>query len=98
MTNITTKPDSLQPEAETSVYLFDNWFDPIEAGLRDRVLSVDRHCSLLREGVSWSEEKAQRRERPDEANHRPPFDGIWNNADCTHVSSCSKRRRSFCKH
>jgi transposase-like protein len=37
MTNITTKPDSLQPEAETSVYLFDNWFDPIEAGLRDRV-------------------------------------------------------------
>jgi hypothetical protein len=37
MMNITTKPDSLQPEAETSVYLFDNWFDPIEAGLRDRV-------------------------------------------------------------
>jgi putative transposase len=37
MTNIITKPDSLQPAAETAVHLFDNWFDPIEAGLRDRV-------------------------------------------------------------
>ena len=30
MTSITTKPDSSQPAAETAVYLFDNWFDPIE--------------------------------------------------------------------
>ena len=37
MTSITTKPDSSQPEADASSYLFDNWFDPIEAGLRDRV-------------------------------------------------------------
>jgi putative transposase len=37
MTSITTKPDSSQPEADASGYLFDNWFDPIEAGLRDRV-------------------------------------------------------------
>ena len=36
MTNVTTKPDSSQPETETAVHLFDNWFDPIEAGLRDR--------------------------------------------------------------
>jgi putative transposase len=36
MTNVTTKPDSSQPQAETAVHLFDNWFDPIEAGLRDR--------------------------------------------------------------
>ena len=36
MTNITTKLDS-QPAAETAVHLFDNWFDPIETGLRDRV-------------------------------------------------------------
>ena len=34
MTSTTTKPDSLQPEAEGSVHLFDNWFDPIELGLR----------------------------------------------------------------
>jgi hypothetical protein len=27
----------LQSEAETTVHLLDDWFDPIEAGLRDRV-------------------------------------------------------------
>jgi hypothetical protein len=32
-----TKPDSSQPAAETAVYLFDDWFDPIEAGVRNRV-------------------------------------------------------------
>src|SRR6266702_1574313 len=37
MTNVTTKPESSQPQNETAVHLFDNWFDPIEAGLRDRV-------------------------------------------------------------
>ena len=37
MTSIITKTDSSQLEAETAVYLFDNWFDPIEAGLHDRV-------------------------------------------------------------
>src|SRR3954464_195860 len=37
MTSVSTKSDSSQPAAETAVYLFDNWFDPIEGGLRDRV-------------------------------------------------------------
>ena len=37
MTSTTTKSDAVQPEAETAVCLFDDWFDPIEAGLRDRV-------------------------------------------------------------
>ena len=37
MTSVTTKPDSSHPTGETAVYLFDNWFDPIEGGLRDRV-------------------------------------------------------------
>ena len=36
MTSVTTKSDSSQPQTETNVHLFDNWFDPIEAGLRDR--------------------------------------------------------------
>ena len=35
--NITSKSDSSQPAAKTAVYLFDDWFDPIEAGVRDRV-------------------------------------------------------------
>jgi transposase-like protein len=37
MTSVTTKPDSSRPAAETAGYLFDNWFDPIEGRLRDRV-------------------------------------------------------------
>jgi hypothetical protein len=36
MTSV-TKPDSSHPTGETAVYLFDNWFDPIEGGVRDRV-------------------------------------------------------------
>jgi putative transposase len=36
MTNVTTKPDSLQPEAEMAAHLFDDWFDPIEAEVRGR--------------------------------------------------------------
>ena len=37
MTSVTTKPDFSQRCGERAVYLFDNWFDPIEGGLRDRV-------------------------------------------------------------
>src|SRR5215207_7579538 len=37
MTSVTTKPELLQPQTETAVHLFDNWFDPIEAGVRARV-------------------------------------------------------------
>ena len=36
MTSNTTKAGS-SPATETAADLFDNWFDPIEAGLRDRV-------------------------------------------------------------
>src|SRR5882724_12628262 len=36
MTSHNTMPDQPQSETETAVYLFDNWFDPIEASLRDR--------------------------------------------------------------
>jgi len=37
MTSNSTKRDCSQPAAGAAVQLFDNWFDPIEAGLRDRV-------------------------------------------------------------
>src|SRR5438309_10489781 len=36
MSNNSTKSVALQSEAETAVHLLDDWFDPIEAGLRDR--------------------------------------------------------------
>jgi transposase-like protein len=34
---VTTKPELSQPSAATSAHLFDDWFDPIEMGLRERV-------------------------------------------------------------
>ena len=37
MTNSSTKSLALQSQAETAAHLLDDWFDPIEAGLRDRV-------------------------------------------------------------
>jgi putative transposase len=37
MTSNSTRPCLPQSENETAEHLFDNWFDPIEAGLRDRV-------------------------------------------------------------
>jgi len=37
MTSHSTMPDLPQSETGTAVHLFDNWFDPIEAGLRDRI-------------------------------------------------------------
>jgi transposase-like protein len=37
MTNVTMKPDSFEPTTDTAAQLFDNWFDPIESGLRERV-------------------------------------------------------------
>lgn len=37
MTNVSTKCESLEPAGDTAVQLFDNWFDPIESGVRGRV-------------------------------------------------------------
>jgi putative transposase len=37
MTSDSTSPCLPQSEIETAEHLFDNWFDPIEAGLRDRI-------------------------------------------------------------
>lgn len=37
MTRTTMKPKPFIPGDEATSYLFDNWFDPIEAGLRERV-------------------------------------------------------------
>ena len=37
MTSNSTNPAALQSQAETAIHLLDDWFDPIEAGLRDRV-------------------------------------------------------------
>ena len=37
MASVTTKPELSQPTTESNSHLFDDWFDPIETGIRDRV-------------------------------------------------------------
>jgi putative transposase len=37
MTSLTTGTVSFAPATETAAHLFDNWFDPIESGVRGRV-------------------------------------------------------------
>jgi len=37
MTNVTTKPELLHSTTASSCHLFDDWFDPIETGIRERV-------------------------------------------------------------
>jgi putative transposase len=37
MTSVTTKPELLQSSSDCSCRLFDDWFDPIETGIRERV-------------------------------------------------------------
>src|SRR5256885_16858879 len=37
MTKVTTTSDSFEPATDTAAHLFDNWFDPIESSVRDRV-------------------------------------------------------------
>jgi putative transposase len=39
MMNVTTTTDSFEPATDTAAQLFDNWFDPIESGVRERVRS-----------------------------------------------------------
>ena len=45
MSDNSTKTASLQPGAEMAVYRFDDWFDPIEAGRRDRVRAFIQEMS-----------------------------------------------------
>ena len=39
MTSDSIYAAGLQPNTDTDEHVFDKWFDPIEAGLRDRVRS-----------------------------------------------------------
>ena len=50
MTSVTTKAEGLQLENGTAGYLFDNWFDPIETGIRERVREfIDELIELIQE-------------------------------------------------
>jgi hypothetical protein len=73
MTSHSTTPFLPQSEIGTTGQLFDNWFDPIEAGLRDRVRGFLQamleaeldECSLARAtSGARSRRAAIRRRRP----------------------------------
>src|ERR1700674_170025 len=49
MKTVTTTPELLHSTTESNSHLFDDWFDPIESGIRDRVreLIEEMICSEL---------------------------------------------------
>jgi len=76
MTNITTKSESSQPGVETTSRLFDNWFDPIETGVRARarqfieeLLREELDATLARPRYERSQ-MASNEERAGIAGHR----------------------------
>ena len=77
MKNITRKSDSSQPAAETAVYLFDDWFDPIEAGVRDRVrefiqamVEGELDAALMRPRYGRRSQSSRPRSYPHEGRRR----------------------------
>src|SRR5271154_4890103 len=85
MTNITTKLES-QPAAETPLHLFDNWFDPIETGLRGRVREFI-HAMIEGElDLALSRPRYARHAKPPSGEaegavgSRPPKPGGWSSA------------------
>lgn len=67
MTNNTTKSPALQSQAQAAVRLLDDWFDPIEAGLRDRVREfIQTMIEAELEAVLSRPRYARGRKTPDE--------------------------------
>jgi hypothetical protein len=68
MTSVTPKADGLQPETETAAHLFDNWFDPIESGIRERVRGfIDTPYAAWRRAAARARRAAKQLRRRREA-------------------------------
>jgi putative transposase len=87
MTSNTTKPGLTQPEPETSVHLFDNWFDPIETGLRDRVREFIQ--------AMFEDELETALSRPRYARSAKPLSGDGEDAVCVSGHRHGHRSRSL---
>ena len=57
MTSVTTKPEATQPLTETVSHLFDDWFDPIEAGIEQ--IGVDVLDNIEEQYPDWVNDLAQ---------------------------------------
>ncbi len=64
MTRVTTKPLGLQPSAAGCTQLFDDWFDPIENGLRERVRELIEEMIRSELDAVLSRPRYGRRPRP----------------------------------
>src|ERR1700757_3002378 len=72
MTDNTTKSPALQSPAETAVQVLDDWFDPIEAGLRDRVREfIQTMIEAELEAALSRPRYARRRITPDKSGDGP---------------------------
>jgi putative transposase len=67
-----THSTSLQPEGEGAVRLLDDWFDPIEAGLRDRVRQFIQGMIEGELEAALSRPRYARRPKPPHANADGP--------------------------
>src|ERR1700680_3767568 len=66
MTSVTTKPELSQPSTEGSSQLFDNWFDPIETGIRERVRELIEEMIRNELDAVLSPPRCARRAKPAE--------------------------------
>jgi putative transposase len=77
MTSTTMKSDCVQPAAEITANLFDSWFDPIEAALRERVRGFIEELlrSELDEALGRLRYKRRQRGKADGADDGPDVSG-----------------------
>jgi len=76
-----TKLDSFQPAAETSFALFDDWFGPVEAGLRER------GRGLIEETIPDELDEVPARPRYGGGGRWPPVTKIPSSATATEAAT-----------
>jgi hypothetical protein len=70
MTSHTTTPCLPQSEIETTEQLFDNWFDPVEAALRDRTREFLQAMFEAELEEALSRSRYARRAKPSSGDRR----------------------------
>src|SRR6267378_4402342 len=66
MTSNNTNSAALQSQAETAIHLLDDWFDPIEVGLRDRVREFIQ--AMIESELEAAQSRPRYTRRPKEAS------------------------------
>jgi transposase-like protein len=68
MTSVTTKPELSQPTTENHSHLFEDWFDPIETVIRDRVRGLIEEMICAELDAVLSRPRYGRRAKPGECD------------------------------